>query len=62
MSKSRRDDTFVVGMVILFIIGGLFVWIGRGYMEASAYNRVTGADLSTWDALWIDLRVQEAPR
>jgi hypothetical protein len=29
------------------------------YFEAQSYNRVTGANVSTWDAMWLDLRVQE---
>lgn len=29
------------------------------YMEARSYERVTGRHVSMWDAMWIDLRVQE---
>ena len=38
------------------------LWVGSSYMEARTYNRLTGADLSTLDAMFIQLRVQDAPR
>lgn len=34
------------------------LWLIRSHMEAKAYNRVTGANVTTWDAMWIELRVQ----
>lgn len=52
--------------LILFIVGGLVVavgiWVGMSHMEAKSYNRVTGSSVSTWDAMWIDLRVQAGPK
>lgn len=33
------------------------LWVFLAKMEANAYNRVTGANISTWDAMWIQLRV-----
>ncbi len=29
-------------------------------MEAEAYTRLTGKPVSTWDAMFLDLRVQES--
>ncbi len=37
-------------------------WISSSYFEARAYNRVTGAHVSTFDAMFIELRVQEGPK
>lgn len=45
--------------VIAFIVG---IWIFASYMEARSYNRVTGENVSTWDAMWIELRVQSEPK
>ncbi len=42
-----------------FIVLGMFLWITASYMEAQAFNRVTGKNVSTWDAMFIELRVQE---
>jgi uncharacterized membrane protein len=51
----------VVLAVFLSIIGTVMgvVWVTKSYMEARTFNRVTGAQVSTWDAMWIELRVQE---
>lgn len=51
----------VVMAVFLSIIGTVMgvVWVSKSYMEARTFNRVTGAQVSTWDAMWIELRVQE---
>lgn len=42
----------------LFAIG---IIVGSAYFEASSYNRITGSNVSTWDALWLDLRVNGEP-
>ena len=33
--------------------------LASAYMEARTYERITGKPVSTWDALWIEFRVQE---
>lgn len=48
--------------VLLLILCSLAFTILSAKMEAEAYNRATGANVSTWDALWIELRVQAAPK
>lgn len=37
-------------------------WIASSYFEAQSFNRVTGKNVSTWDAMFIELRVQEAAK
>ena len=44
-----------VALVALSAVIG-WQWIAASY-EADAYNRVTGANVSTWDALFLELRV-----
>lgn len=34
-------------------------WVFSSWMEASTYAKLTGKDVSTWDAMWVELRVQE---
>lgn len=62
---SGSDDGFAMGCsLILFLALIIFstgAWIFNSSMEASAYNKVTGNNVSTWDAMWIELRVQDAP-
>ena len=62
--QARMDDTksFLLWLTaycaaVLAIVGG-FVFF-HAIMEAAAYRRVTGKDVTTWDAIWLDLRVQE---
>lgn len=49
----------IVPGIILFALGS---WVFSSAMEAAAYNRVTGKNVSTWDAMWIELRVQEGAK
>lgn len=49
--------TIAFGALIALAIW-LFVWL-PAEAEARAFERVTGKRVSTWDAVWLDLRVQE---
>lgn len=48
---------FVGGLIV---IGGC-VW-ASAYFEAQAFNRATGKNVTTLDALFLDLRVQSEPK
>jgi len=43
------------GLALAGILGG---WVVKSRFEADAYNRVTGSNVSTWQAMWVELRVQ----
>jgi len=49
----------LISILVLVLVASALLWIGGSYMEARAFNRVTGKSVSTWDAMWIELRVQE---
>jgi hypothetical protein len=36
-------------------------WVGVSYYESRSYNRLTGAETTTWDAMFLQLRVEAAP-
>lgn len=61
----ERNNNSVFWAVIAFVLmfAALF---GLSYfsasMEAAAYNRATGNNVSAWDAMWIELRVQDSPK
>ena len=57
--KDRHHVMFCTAfvLVVFTIVGG--GWIFKSYMEARAFNRVTGKNVSTVDAMFIQLRVQE---
>jgi hypothetical protein len=46
---------------IFLVLMSLFV-VWYSHEEAKAYNRVTGANVSTWDAMFLELRVQEGAK
>lgn len=48
-------------LVISFIVASilLLAWISASMLEAQAFERVTGRRVSTWDAMWLQLVVQE---
>lgn len=51
------DAAKLIGFILLVLLG-LGIWGFQSKMEANAYNHATGKNVSTWDAMWIDLRVQ----
>lgn len=53
--KLKEAVMVAVALVALSAVIG-WHWIAAS-MEADAYNRVTGANVSTWDALFLELRV-----
>lgn len=53
----RRNGLAVVGMLV---VSAILFWIVPSYFEARTYSRLTGAKVTMWDAMWVDLRVQES--
>lgn len=52
----------IVAMFVAIVVVCVSWWVFRSSMEAAAYNRATGSNVSTWDAMWIELRVQAGPK
>lgn len=44
-------------MLAVFLLG----WVVKSHFEAAAYHRITGRHVSTWDAMFVDLRVTAEP-
>lgn len=57
-TKSERQAIVIYGLALLAL--PVFVWLIPSYFEARTYSRLTGADVTMWDAMWVDLRVQES--
>lgn len=47
----------VGAMALIVLLVG--VWVFASWCEAAAFNRITGKSVSTWDAMFVTLRVQE---
>ena len=44
---------------LAFLAFALSVWITRSHFEAQTYTKLTGKQVTTWDAMWVELRVIE---
>lgn len=60
MTKEEKEMLAPIATVFTcFCLLVLVVWLFQSMMEARAFNAVTGKNVSTWQAMWIELRVQE---
>lgn len=55
MNSDNAMALFIVGLVLFVLMIGIL----QPKFEADAYSRLTGKKVGYWDALWLDLRVQE---
>ncbi len=53
----RKEDRTLVWIFAAILVVGIAVWVFRSSMEADVYNRITTGDVTTWEAMWINLRV-----
>lgn len=49
-------------LCVLALIAIVAVAALQPLFESQAYNRLTGAQTTYWDALWLELRVQDQPQ
>lgn len=49
-------------IISIIIVGGISASVFQAKMESDTYNRLTGAQTTWWDALWVELRVQGQPK
>ena len=62
MSARERAEFLALCRSMFWVLALVVtVWVGWSTNEAAAYNRLTGASVTTWDAMWLDLRVVSAP-
>lgn len=38
------------------------IWVFRSSMEAKTYNEITEKHVTTWQAMWVEFRVQEGAK
>ena len=55
-------ELIIVVAIIVLLFGATVMPFIHAKMESETYNRLTGAHTIWWDALWVELRVQDAPR
>ena len=57
-----QEDMWMWIVVGLILLGLLVFAILRPKFEAETYTRLTGKQVTYWDAVWLDLRIQEQVR
>jgi hypothetical protein len=65
MRKMRDlfDEWALPAAFVAVALGLLFViWYAASAVEARAYNRITGSNVSAFDAMFVELRVQEGAK
>lgn len=62
MRQSSRESLAGILCTVALIIGMLGYWFISSYFEARAFNRITGSGVSTWEAMFVELRVQESSK
>lgn len=55
MNETIKAAMLIACMLFVTLSG----WVSLSYFEAAAYRRVTGKQVTTWDAMFLDLRIQE---
>jgi hypothetical protein len=48
----------IIGALSMLVVG-IGIWIGASHFEAKAFNELTGSNVSTKQAMFIQLRVIE---
>lgn len=62
MRTATRDLLIYLAVVFVIFSATGVGWIIASHFEAQTYNKATGSELTTWDAMWIELRVQASPQ
>ena len=45
--------------ILLIFVGMFLLSYFFAYMEAKTYTKITGREVSAWDAMWVKLRVEQ---
>ena len=49
----------IAGLIVILLAIVLVSPIVGAYNKAKVFNKLTGKSVTTWEALWVDLRVME---
>ena len=61
--KHGKYDFLIACFAMAALLAAIFAGsLVASFFEARAFNRATGKSVSAWDAMWIELRVQEGAK
>ena len=56
------EEVYIWLIITALCIGGsLGWWVFKSSCESAAYNRITNSNTTTWDAMFLELRVEDKP-
>jgi hypothetical protein len=61
MSDDAKPWIALAAFSVLAVAAIIALSVFSAHMESSAYNRLTGASTTWWDAMWVELRVMDQP-
>jgi len=59
--NSTTDSIIYILLLVIAILTPLATWICFSAYEAKSYNKLTGNNVSTLDAMFLDLRIIDNP-
>lgn len=59
VNRTVTTDRIALGVIVLILLASIAAGFFQAAMEAATYNRLTGSNVSAWDALFVELRVQD---
>jgi hypothetical protein len=54
---SLQEFLKIIATLTAIGIAPFVYWVATSSLEASAYNRITGKNVSTWDAMWVRITI-----
>lgn len=58
VKRKQEDFLRTLGILVLILVMLMIFWIIPSFFEAQSYSRLTGEPISTWDALWVEFRIE----
>lgn len=60
--RKLKEYLFIAMFCSIVLVIVLLLVMAQPYFEARAFNRATGKNVSMWDAMFVDLRVQDGAK
>jgi hypothetical protein len=57
MIEFIKESIVYILLLLFLIVFACGSWMLGAYMEARSFSRITGEQVTTWDAMWVELRV-----
>jgi len=54
-----KESWIILGFAVAILLITLAAWVGFSHFEARTYTRLTGHEVTTTEAMFVELRVME---